>query len=97
MALEIKRRFDPTLTLSDLEDTDRHNIHLGLLATILDALQWPDRTLLKCLIRGFPVVGAIPDSHVWRPVERPASVSFPEFASTNVAWVLYYMPASIEC
>lgn len=88
MALDLRRRIEPQLSIADIHEDESHGVHLALLAAILDALAWPDISLLKCLVRGFPIVGMIPDSHVWRPLERPASKPFPEFAATNAAWVL---------
>jgi len=39
------------------------------------------------MVHGFPTVGDIPDSELWRPCERTAASPFAEFASDNVAWV----------
>lgn len=85
--LDIRRRDFPDLTIEDVAEADQHHVHFALFAAILDALHWPDTWLLKCLIHGFPIVGAIPDSHVWRPVDRPAEMAFAAFASTNAPWV----------
>lgn len=87
MALDIGRRTIPSLALSDVGVDELHCIHYALLAAVLDALQWPDSDLLRCLVRGFPVVGSIPDSGVWRPVIRPAAMPFSAFAKTNASWV----------
>ena len=35
---------------------------------------------------GFRTVGDIPDSGIWRQVDRPAEEGFASFAATNVAW-----------
>ena len=43
------------------------------MAIVIDALGWIDTTLVAGFIFGFPVVGDIPDSGVYRPIEPSAS------------------------
>mmetsp|Transcript_31996 Transcript_31996/g.67069 ORF Transcript_31996/g.67069 Transcript_31996/m.67069 type:complete len:232 (+) Transcript_31996:327-1022(+) len=86
MALNIARRSTPAVSLAELDGAE-YTIHFALFGAILDALQWPDDRLVYKLVRGFASVGDVPDSGVWRLIERPASVSFPEFRASNAAWV----------
>ena len=39
----------------------------GLTAALVSILDWPDRGLPECLCRGFPIVGSIPPSGIFRP------------------------------
>lgn len=86
MALNIRRRADPSTTLADLGDAF-YAPHFALWSADLDALQWPYTRLVRHLISGFPTVGDIPDSEVWRPCVRPADRTFAEFTSQSVAWI----------
>ena len=86
MALNIRQRSEPSASLHDIGD-DRYCPHFGFWCGVLDALRWPHRTLVRSMVLGFRTVGDVPDSGVFRPVSRPASMSFPEFARTNAAWV----------
>lgn len=87
MALSIHRRTRPATTLSDLGEA-LYAPHFALWAAILDCLQWPNVSLIRHMITGFPTVGDIPDSEVWRPCLREASIPFPQFASTNTQWIV---------
>jgi hypothetical protein len=50
-------------------------VDLGLIAAILDAFpEWPHRDLVFDLVYGFITVGAIPDTGVHRPIDRPPLV-----------------------
>lgn len=88
MALNIARRANPAACLADLNDGDMYCIHFALFGAILDALRWPDDRLVFKLVHGFSVVGDVPDSGVWRPLERPAAVPFDVFSHSNASWVL---------
>ena len=39
----------------------------ALTAALVSILDWPDRGLPECLCRGFPIVGSIPPSGIFRP------------------------------
>ena len=41
----------------------------ALIAACIIALQWPDTALPQCLQHGFPIVGDIPPSNIFRPIE----------------------------
>ena len=86
MHLNLVRRSRPEATLGDIGDA-MWPMHYGFWCAILDALHWPQRDLVVNLVRGFRTVGQIPDSGLWRPVDRPASMSFDDFKTTNPNWV----------
>ena len=86
MMLNIMRRKRPAARLEDVGDS-LYAPHFGLWCALLDALRWPNRNLVENMLRGFRTVRDVPDSGVWREVDRPASVPFAEFAQTNAAWV----------
>jgi len=46
-------------------------VNIAFMAALIDALGWLDVSLPAMFVSGFPVVGAIPDSGVYRPVEPP--------------------------
>jgi len=79
----IKRPFNVQLIASQ--------VHIALLACISDALNWPDSGLAVGMLTGFPVVGIIPDSGVYRPTQ-PAlppprfNDDFMEFTDSNDSW-----------
>ncbi|KAJ1635302.1 hypothetical protein T492DRAFT_967513 [Pavlovales sp. CCMP2436] len=52
---------------------------VGLVACLIDALEWPDAELPHRLVFGFPVVGPIPSSNLFRPCEQPATISLANF------------------
>ena len=86
MQLNIMRRERPKAQLADIGD-QLYCMHYGLWCAMLDAIQWVHRTLPRDLVHGFRSVGVIPDSGVWRLVDRPARIPFAEFAKSNNAWV----------
>ena len=86
MMLNIMRRKRPSASLADVGD-GLYAPHFGLWCALLDALRWPNRNLVESMLRGFRTVRDVPDSGVWRAVDRPASIPFHEFAQTNAAWV----------
>ena len=86
MQLNILQRTVPNATMADVGE-DSYCPHFGLWCAMLDALDWPHRELVACLLRGFRSVGDIPDSGLWRAVDRPARMPFGEFSRTNAAWV----------
>jgi hypothetical protein len=68
------------------------DVHVALMCALIDAADLPDTELPVNFVRGFPSVGNIPDSGVFRPVEP--DVSSEEFAelyasidSTNEEWL----------
>lgn len=85
MALSIMRRSNPAATLDSVKDAT-YAPHFALWCAILDALRWPNTRLVRHMILGFPTVGKIPDSEVWRPCDRPADCSFEAFTADNVKW-----------
>ena len=85
MQLNILRRSQPAARLEDVGD-GLHCPHYGLWCAMIDALHWPHRSLVRCMLHGFRTVSDIPDSGLWRPVLRPASMPFEQFAATNAAW-----------
>ena len=87
MMLNIIRRVRPMARLEDVGDR-LYAPHFGLWCAMLDALRWPQRNLVALMLRGFKAVGDVPDSRVWRAVERPASMPFEQFASSNTRWVV---------
>ena len=44
-------------------------VHVALMAAIIDALGWLDTSLPERFVYGFPIVGSIPDSGVYRPID----------------------------
>lgn len=86
MALSIRRRARPSATLEDLGD-DMYAPHFALWCACLDAMEWPHTRLVKHMMHGFPTVGDIPDSGLWRPCERPADQPFQAFAAQNLSWI----------
>ena len=83
--LNLLRRSQPDATLDDVGD-EIHCVHFGMWCAILDSLRWPHRRLVRDMVLGFRTVGDIPDSGIWRQVDRPAEEGFASFAATNVAW-----------
>ena len=49
------------------------DVNLALLCALVDALDWPDRMMPLNFAKGFPSVGCIPDSGVYRPIEPSLS------------------------
>jgi hypothetical protein len=61
--------------------------NLAFMAAFIDAAEWPDYMLVERYIRGFPIVGVIPDSGVFRPQVTPATVPMTDVQGmANVAW-----------
>jgi hypothetical protein len=58
-----------------------------LTAAIIDAMQWPDVDLPLRYLKGFPVVGSVPDSGVFRRDTQLADTPFDEFMAANTAMV----------
>ena len=66
-------------------------VNVAFMAALIDALGWLDTSLPERFVHGFQIVGTIPDSGVYRPVEPPgtfedhlARLSF--FNTTAHAW-----------
>ena len=53
-------------------------------AACISAMQWPDVRLPLFMLTGFPVVGDIPDSMVYRLDEQPAETAFHLFTEQNI-------------
>ena len=51
----------------DVSLPPRQHLQAALTAALVSILDWPDRGLLECLCRGFPIVGSIPPSGIFRP------------------------------
>jgi hypothetical protein len=51
------------------------DMNLALLAAMADAIEWPDVSFMQGWMQGFPIVGAIPDSYLFRPCIRDATLS----------------------
>ena len=90
MQLNIVRRGDPHSTLSSIGDRI-HPPHYALWCAFLDALSWPQHNLVARMLYGSPPVGVVPDSGVFRPVDRPSSMPFSQFASSNISWTFRCM------
>ena len=43
------------------------NVNTAFMAALIIATGWLDRALVERFVRGFPIVGDIPDSFVWKP------------------------------
>ena len=56
------------------------HMSVPMVALCTEGLRWPDTALAACVCAGFPSVGDIPDSGVFRPCERPAAYSVEELA-----------------
>ena len=50
-------------------------INTVFIAVIVDAIQWLDVHLVQKLVQGFPIVGPIADSFVFRPLEQLSTVT----------------------
>ena len=59
----------------------------ALVAACIVALQWPDTALPLCLQHGFPIVGHIPTSNVFRPVEPQVLPATPLLGSDARVYV----------
>ena len=62
-------------------------VQLAFVAAWCDAAEWPDVEFVRNWVFGFPIVGDIPDSGLFRPQETPASVPPSAFApEANRLW-----------
>ena len=62
-------------------------MNLAFLAAFVDAVELPDHDLVRNFVQGFPLVGDIPDSGLFRPVHAPATVPTSTFTpAANRAW-----------
>lgn len=86
MMLNIVRRDQPSAGLDDVGGR-LHAPHLGLWCAVADALEWPHRDVVAGLMTGFRSVRHIPDTGLWRQVDRPASEPFESFQRGNAAWL----------
>ncbi|KAL1503661.1 hypothetical protein AB1Y20_012134 [Prymnesium parvum] len=57
--------------------------NVAFIAAWCDAHQWPDVEFTQRFVLGFPVVGDIPDSHLFRPCYRPAVARPDTFSPDN--------------
>ena len=63
------------------------DVNLAFMAAFIDAVEWPDFKLAECFVKGFPIVGDIADSGLFRPAHTPASVPTASFTpASNRAW-----------
>jgi hypothetical protein len=58
----------------------------ALIGVLVDGLGWPDRDLLRNWVRGFDVVGHVPDSHLFRPGGVSAAIAHSDFVRGNDAF-----------
>jgi len=58
-------------------------IDLAMAGAMAEAIGWPHTTLLRSLVLGFCVVGDIPDTGLFRPVERPATAPAHTFSPAS--------------
>ena len=68
------------------------DVNLAMLCALVDALDWPDKLLPLNFAKGFPSVGHIPDSGVYRPIEPVLSEeefqeAYQSIDSSNEAWL----------
>ena len=57
------------------------------MAAYIDAVEWPDVAVVQRFVYGFPIVGDIPDSGLFRPAHRPASLPLSAFSPVaNGSW-----------
>ena len=77
----LKRSYGLGVAAAQLEAKVRR-VNVVLLMLLCDVLEHPDVNLPRAYLRGFPVTGVIPDSHVLRP--QPAADPEEEF------WVRYH-------
>jgi hypothetical protein len=66
-------------------------VNTVFIAALIDALEWLDTGLVEGFVFGFPVVGFIQDSGVFRPIEPPVSpdvvaARYVDFVRTSPAW-----------
>ena len=72
-------------------------MNLAFMAAFVDAVEWPDAAIVKRFVYGFPIVGDIPDSGLFRPVSRPATVPLSAFTpEANRSWAKS-LERSLEC
>lgn len=66
------------------------NVNTALMAVWIDALGWLDTALVERFVHGFPIVGDIPDSGVYRPIAAvtPAAhaARYQLFRDSALAW-----------
>jgi hypothetical protein len=61
--------------------------NLALMAALIDGLSWPDTSLVQRFTLGFPILGHIPDSGVFRPLPYSnPSMSTDELCRSNVTY-----------
>ena len=61
--------------------------NVAFTAAIIDAMKWPDVELPVRYLKGFPVIGDIPDSGVFRADVQPAETPLDEFMAQNTVMV----------
>ena len=62
-------------------------MNLAFMDAFAVAVKWPDTGIVAGFFRGFKVVGDIPDSGLFRPLERPATVDPAEYTpASNDFW-----------
>ena len=86
---------DVSRALQPLDDwllQHRHVAHVAgmrpaFVAALVILLRWPDKTLPQCLANGFPLVGPIPPSGIFRPIEPRPEPLVPLLGSDAAAYV----------
>ena len=67
-------------------------VHTALMAAVVEATGWLDTSIVRNFVHGFPVVGDIPDSGVYRPLPvdaaavNEAALRYASFQSSAAAW-----------
>ena len=86
---------DVSRALQPLDDwllQHRHVAHVAgmrpaFVAALVVLLRWPDKTLPQCLANGFLLVGTIPPSGIFRPIEPRPEPLVPLLGSDAAAYV----------
>ena len=59
------------------------DMNLAFMAAFIDAVEWPDIELVKHFVQGFPIVGDIADSGLFRPQHTPATIPVASFTPAS--------------
>jgi hypothetical protein len=67
-------------------------VHFGLMCILIDALEWPDDKLPYNMAFGFPILGEIPDSQVYKQIDpllkmKDFRQQYTDTMATNLAWL----------
>ena len=70
--------------------------NLAFMAALIDALEWPDVSLVQRFTLGFPIIGHIPDSGVFRPLPYSTpSLLTDDLCRSNADYTAGLMPAMV--